>query len=241
MQQGQFYSISFFRWSFLSLLLSALLLLALHQHGGVDMALARYYFDPVTTSFPLKHHWVTDQLMHVYLKWVLVLFGFFWIGLALITLLAPNALGWSALTIFRIRFVAVAAVFIPLTISTLKQFSPVHCPWNLALFGGQFPHIPLLQSFVSDLPAGHCAPAGHAASGLWLASLAVFWLPNSPSLARRALFAGVSVGLVLGWGQEMRGAHFLSHTLWSVWLTLFLLFTMWSLSHNAFYKHYLKG
>jgi len=43
-----------------------------------------------------------------------------------------------------------------------------------------------------------------------------------PERKRRCIAVGV-VALVLsfgmGWVQQMRGAHFLSHTLWSLWLS----------------------
>jgi membrane-associated PAP2 superfamily phosphatase len=38
---------------------------------------------------------------------------------------------------------------------------------------------------------------------------------------------GIGAGLGLGWVQQLRGAHFLSHTLWSAWIAaaIVLLFT----------------
>jgi membrane-associated PAP2 superfamily phosphatase len=37
-------------------------------------------------------------------------------------------------------------------------------------------------------------------------------------LARRWLLLALAAGLVLGLSQQWRGAHFMSHTLWSGWL-----------------------
>jgi membrane-associated PAP2 superfamily phosphatase len=39
-----------------------------------------------------------------------------------------------------------------------------------------------------------------------------------PALARGWLAAAVAAGLVLGLAQQWRGAHFMSHTLWSGWV-----------------------
>ena len=33
-----------------------------------------------------------------------------------------------------------------------------------------------------------------------------------------ALVAALPAGLLLGWAQQLRGAHYLSHTLWSAWI-----------------------
>jgi membrane-associated PAP2 superfamily phosphatase len=37
-------------------------------------------------------------------------------------------------------------------------------------------------------------------------------------MARRWLAAVVIAGLLLGLSQQWRGAHFMSHTLWTAWL-----------------------
>jgi len=47
----------------------------------------------------------------------------------------------------------------------------------------------------------------------------VFWLPHAPFRAFRVFVAGLAVGLALGWVQQMRGAHFLTHTLATLWVS----------------------
>ena len=78
----------------------------------------------------------------------------------------------------------------------------------------------LLEHLPSDayINSGNCFPAGRATTALWLASLCIFWLPNKPKKALSVFMLGLVFGLVLGWVQQMRGAHFLFHTLWSMWL-----------------------
>ena len=61
-------------------------------------------------------------------------------------------------------------------------------------------------------------PAGHASSALWLLALAVYWLPDRPRAARLAAVASIVFGVVVGVMQQLRGAHFLTHTLWSIWI-----------------------
>ena len=41
---------------------------------------------------------------------------------------------------------------------------------------------------------------------------------KAPAAARWWLAAAVLAGLVLGGAQQVRGAHFMSHTLWTGWL-----------------------
>ena len=65
---------------------------------------------------------------------------------------------------------------------------------------------------------GQCLPAGHASSALWLLSLAVFWLPARPRAAGRVALLALAFGATVGYLQQLRGAHFLTHTLWSIWI-----------------------
>jgi len=122
--------------------------------------------------------------------------------------------------------VAFSAVIIPTVISLLKRFSYSHCPWNIDRYGGDMPYMRLLDSVPVGLPPGQCMPAGHASSALWLASLAVFWLPGKPRFALVTYLGGLASGFILGWFQQMRGAHFLTHTLWSVWIAGLIVFVL---------------
>lgn len=57
-------------------------------------------------------------------------------------------------------------------------------------------------------------------TSLWLIACAVFWLPHNPRTAAGVAAAGMAVGIAMGWMQQLRGAHFLTHTLWSVWVAV---------------------
>ena len=54
---------------------------------------------------------------------------------------------------------------------------------------------------------------------MWLSALAVLWLPNNPRRTTWVFLAGIGAGGILGWVQQMRGQHFLTHTLWAAWLS----------------------
>nr|WP_267875196.1 phosphatase PAP2 family protein [Massilia sp. Leaf139] len=102
--------------------------------------------------------------------------------------------------------------------SLLKQASDAHCPWDLAHYGGTEPYVRLFEALPPGVLPSHCLPAGHASSALWLVSLVTLSLPGPAG--RSSLIWGLALapGLVLGWMQQMRGAHFLTHTLWSAWI-----------------------
>ena len=60
--------------------------------------------------------------------------------------------------------------------------------------------------------------------------------PYSRKWATMAVVFAVGLGLLMGFGQVMRGAHFFSHNLWSawwVWLTQLSLYCFYSWFANA--------
>ncbi|MSP87044.1 MAG: hypothetical protein EXR42_06595 [Methylotenera sp.] len=44
-----------------------------------------------------------------------------------------------------------------------------------------------------------------------------------PKIASVGLILGLVLGFVMGWAQMMRGAHFMSHNLWTAWLVWMIL------------------
>jgi len=122
-----------------------------------------------------------------------------------------------------------------LAVSLLKTGSHTSCPWDLAEFGG-LAHYVSHWSLASDGGSGHCFPAGHAASGFTFVGGYFAFRSTQPQLARRWLLAALALGLVLGLAQQWRGAHFMSHTLWSAvvcWATAGLLNATWPRSWTA--------
>lgn len=114
---------------------------------------------------------------------------------------------------------AAAAIIAHGAMATLKQVTGVHCPWDLVRYGG------------SALPGdagGACFPAGHAAGGY--AWVALAFVPATRAGRRAGLGVGLAAGLVFGIDQQLRGAHFLSHDLWSAalcWTVALIVAGLW--------------
>ncbi len=209
----------------IGLIASAVAIAALAQWTNIDLWLADLYYDPVRRVFPWDNTWFARDFMHGYLKNVIVWFGFLAIAATLIDLVYP-LFRKSPLRRLQWRFVAIASILEPLLVRTLKASSNLHCPVGIDLYGGRAPLLRLFDAVPLDWHAGHCFPAGHASAGMWLSALAVFWLPANPRKALAVFLGGLFVGLTMGWVQQMRGMHFLTHTLATAWLSTALLFAM---------------
>ena len=210
----------------LLLAVSAGLLLWMGQAANIDMWLAGLSFDAQQQVFPLRNPWVTERLLHKYLKNSLNLLAIFFAILTMIGWKYPGKF-WKPKFDRRIRLVILSSILVPATIGLLKRRSRSHCPWDIDQFGGTVPYYRLLEFMPDFVIAGNCFPAGHASGGLWLISLCVFWLPAEPKKAILAGVAGLAVGLTMGISQQLRGAHFLSHTLWSIWFAAALILVLY--------------
>jgi membrane-associated PAP2 superfamily phosphatase len=207
---------SFYRWSAAALAVTAAVLIALASWTDLDLILADYAFDRARAVFPWHDAWFAAVFMHVWVKRALVAAGAVVVlvtaGDALYPL--PGVAPWART---RLRIVALCALAIPLAIGTVRHHAQSHCPWNIDRYGGHAPYVKLLDAAPPGAPPGHCFPAAHATSALWLAAFAVFWMPHRMRTAGLVFVLGIGAGLGLGWVQQLRGAHFLSHTLWSLW------------------------
>jgi membrane-associated PAP2 superfamily phosphatase len=199
------------------LCVTGLAILWIGRATNIDLILADAVYDTASGAFPWRHAWLTDTFSHVILKGLLTLAAAWFILAAARDLWRPRP-GRDALDRLRLRVVGLSAVLVPAVISTLKQASVAHCPWDLARYGGTEPYLRLFDALPLGVPAGHCLPAGHASTALWLVSLCVYWLPSRPSAARRVALLALLLGGLVGWMQQLRGAHFLTHTLWSIWI-----------------------
>ena len=212
---------TYYQKSTIALVVFAILILIIGQLTNLDLVIEDYYFDINTQQFPWNDTWFANDFMHGYVKIFIKYCGqALWL-VVMLDLIYP----WRFIDTwlrFRLRFVMVASIIIPALISAIKQISFLHCPFDVDRYGGYAPFMRLFDGLPEGVKAGHCFPAGHATVGLWLAAICVFWLPNKPKVAFAIFTAGLSVGFTLGWVQQMRGAHFLFHTLWSTWFAAFV-------------------
>lgn len=179
--------------------------------GGQDVLLARLFGSD--TGFPMRDHWFFVQVLHEggrRLGWLLVLLlalGVWWPQGVLRRLDAGERLQ-----------MALSALLALATVSIGKNLSTTSCPWDLAEFGGVARYASHWALGVIDGGGGRCFPAGHASAGFAFVGGYFALRHKAPIAARWWLAGAVLAGLALGGAQQVRGAHFMSHTLWTGWL-----------------------
>ncbi len=183
--------------------------------SGLDLTAMHWFANE--QGFVLRNNWWLANLLHTRSR-QLALVAF----LALITMVWWPV-GWlRALSRWQRIEVVVGMTLCLLTISTLKHFSSTSCPWDLQDFGGMAKYVSHWDWGTRDGGAGHCFPAGHVSSAMAFIALCLPCVFSSKASMRRLgksiFFLVLLLGLIFGLTQTLRGAHYPSHTLWTIWL-----------------------
>lgn len=177
-----------------------------------DVAISGYYYDPVQGQFPLRNDTLLKDWLHDALRRALWLSP---LAVVICMLLSVRRQGWS-LRSKQWLWLLGAQLAAVLLVGFLKQHTTPICPWDSVRFGGQLSE-PVF-AFVSGKYAGQCFPAGHPSGGWTLIAYAYFWRESRPRRSRIALLLALALGTLMAWVQIARGAHQLSHVLWSLWI-----------------------
>ncbi|WP_397408637.1 phosphatase PAP2 family protein [Polaromonas sp.] len=194
-----------FFWS-----LASFLVLLAWDASGLDLTLARWFGS--TSGFALESHWFWRGVLHDDMRPLPWLFE----GLLLIGIARPVG-SLRRLTAPRRAQLALTTLLALLVVSNIKLHSHSSCPWSLQEFGGVASYVSHWAWGVRDGGDGGCFPAGHASAGFAFVGGFFAFRHALPTTARRWLQGSMLAGLLLGLAQQVRGAHYMSHTFWTAW------------------------
>lgn len=190
---------------------------------GGDQWLADQFYRLEGHHWALQNAWVTSHLVHNVGKWTSTVAALVAIVLCTHAWRSERAAGWRWPLLYLVLAVALGTG----VVSLLKSVTNMDCPWDLTRYGGAREYIGLFASRPHDMARGICFPAGHSSAGYAWTSLYFFALMVRPAWRWRGLAVGLVAGGVFGLSQQLRGAHFLSHDLWTLatcWLVSLLLY-----------------
>jgi membrane-associated PAP2 superfamily phosphatase len=188
---------------------------AIFYGAGLDFVLASAIFELEGGQWQLTNHWLFSDVLHS--------------GSRLLNnIILANLLGFwlykqLSSKISSERTIALTKLVLSLLLSfaivaLLKRVLPAECPWDLQQFGGNLPFIGVFADRPAAMHPTQCFPAGHASVGYAWVALYFYFLPVCARKARIGLTTGLLLGLLLGVTQQLRGAHFFSHDLTTLWL-----------------------
>jgi len=219
-------------------IIAGLLLTFLYPHTRLDTWLIQPFYDAHALVFPLKNDGFLENVMHKGLRNLMIvvslmMLGFWIFGLKIcgVVFKSQNGSHWSKVYHRQFLWIFVAMVISTSTISILKRLSMHSCPWDLLAYGGNQPWAEVFSNLPATAKMGHCFPGGHASGGFALIAIYFGFRDSLPKLANAGLLLGLLFGFAMGWGQMMRGAHFMSHNLWTAWIVWMILlaqYLVWS-------------
>jgi phosphoglycerol transferase MdoB-like AlkP superfamily enzyme/membrane-associated PAP2 superfamily phosphatase len=197
--------------------------------SGLDMPVMLAIGTP--QGFEWQNTWWLSRVLHDGLRqamtgfWLLLVAWACWPKLQM-----PRRERWTVVALATLSLLAVNLV---------KNASLTSCPWDLQAFGGSARWVSHWAWGVADGGPGRCFPGGHASSGFAFIGLCLPWLDAPAGAERRRaiglrwLAAVLFVGLLAGAVQTLRGAHFPSHTLWTLLISATASWGAWRLAQPA--------
>lgn len=196
------------------------LLTLLIELANVDRYVADYLYQWEGNRWQLKNAWFTATFIHKGGKYLSIALLLFVLLLFIALQLSPTFTNWRC----RLAYLLTATLLGVLFVNVGKSISNISCPWDFSRYGGTQEYLSLMeQLWVRN--GSQCFPAGHASAGFAWVSLYFIGRHTAASWRWPALFFALSLGVVFGVSQQLRGAHFLSHDLWSFgicWMTSFI-------------------
>lgn len=179
---------------------------------GLDVALA--HLSGSRAGFPLRDNALLYNVIHeggrrlAWLAAVALCIGVWW------------PFGWlTRLSGSQRLQLAVTTLLALFAVSAIKSLTGISCPWDEVQFGGSARHAShWVRMFQADGGSGRCFPAGHASGGFAFIAGWFAFRNVDRQVARRWLAAALATGFLFGVAQQLRGAHYMSHTLWTLWL-----------------------
>lgn len=178
----------------------------------VDFWWADRLFAAQGHAWNLRSHPLTEGLLHKGGK----------DASAILWLLVVAGMAWSCIDVRRahwrrpLAYLVSVTVLAALLVAGIKSVSGMDCPWDLARYGGDRAFVGLFESRPTTMPPASCFPAGQASAGYAWVTLYFFFLVTRPRLRWAGLALALLAGTTLGFGQQLRGAHFVSHDLWTL-------------------------
>lgn len=201
---------------------------------GGDQWLADQLYRLEGHQWALQNAWVPSQLVHKGGKWASTLAALVVIVLCTHAWRSEQARAWRWPLLYLVLTVALGTGLV----SLLKSMTNMDCPWDLARYGGLREYVGLFATRPHGMPRGVCFPAGHSSAGFAWIGLYFFARMVRPAWRWYGLAIGLLAGAAFGLAQQLRGAHFLSHDLWTLaicWLLSLVLYLLFQplLSWNA--------
>jgi len=194
------------------------LLVLLFEKSNLDLAVSDRFFDFQTGAWKFKDSWWAEGLLHLQGRKLAIAFSLIPLALLVLSFFRDAWKPWRRSALFLVLAIGLGTG----SVALVKVVVNRHCPWDSARYGGDIPYGKLFDPLPAACRKGNCFPAGHASAGFSLMSGYFIFYRRDRRKALALLAFGLLVGSLFGFAQVARGAHFVSHNIWSLALCWFV-------------------
>ncbi|WP_198262937.1 phosphatase PAP2 family protein [sulfur-oxidizing endosymbiont of Gigantopelta aegis] len=183
-----------------------------------DYSLSLYFYDMQNGAWLLKDNFYTEVIIHHYGKYLAIAGYLLLTFLYIISFFKRCPIRLAQAYHKGLEYLVISTIVATLSITLLKSLTQIDCPWSISGLGGDIAYYDWLNRlFVAD-NGGKCFPSGHASAAYAFFSLYFFAYHYFPKQAWKVLLVVASAGLIFGFSQQLRGAHFISHDVTTVFI-----------------------
>ncbi len=183
-----------------------------------DIILSNQFFDVEKQSWIYKDTFWARDILHTAGRYLIAVIGIgsftFWIASFQVDFLRAEK------SIFL--YIALTIGISTGLVGILKILTHHHCPYEFDLFGGPVPYVKLFDLELAIPKAGRCFPSAHASAGFSLFGFYFVMYKRNPRQRGLVFFVVMIVGTMFSLSQIARGAHFVSHNIWSAAICWFV-------------------
>jgi membrane-associated PAP2 superfamily phosphatase len=209
-------SLSAFWWRHIRVPLAFFVVLVpLFAFTRIDLKIADVlFYDSERRDWLGAHTWFVNQFIHEGGTWFIRLLVVIALAVAVWGTFSERLRSWRKPALYF----AVSVIVSVGAVGALKTFTNKDCPRDLARFGGEHAYVGLFERRPPELRDARCFPAAHASAGYSLLALYFMLRERRRRWGRIGLAIGIFTGLLFGISQQSRGAHFVSHDVWSAFI-----------------------
>lgn len=189
-----------------------ILLAVIFEYSGFDIWWVSHFYDPNRQLWPYTNSWLFDDIIHSGGQYLDKTFALMWFALFTLVIIRKDLASHRKTLLYFL----LASALGPAIVGIGKNSTHIYSPWDLQLFNGIHPYIRLFDPVPHGAPVGHAFPAGHASGGFCFVSLYFVLLKYRSPYRIHGLFFALLLGSIFGLGQQIRGAHFPSHDMFSL-------------------------
>lgn len=189
----------------------AMIIGIISQYSALDERIVEPFYNAQTQKWPFKKRFWAKKIMHDVAQDIVVAF---YVILFLIFLFSLRKSSPKNLKI-NLGFVLISSITSVTIIASIKGFTHLYSPYHLSMFGGDMPHILLFDAVPPNSRIGKAFPGAHSGTAFSLLSIYFLCKELNSKYTYHVLIFVILLGATFSFVQQIRGAHFFSHGLFS--------------------------